>query len=135
MTPTVRDILHPAELLIMLLLTVTVLEPTAIGDPRETSSPAPPAAYGSTLPAASIAPAASSGYDEVDLARSIGHIEECRDIHLLWIRIMEANPERYANQTRYLGDVDYHRRWVEKYDQVLWTLNEIRAQIEASQRQ
>jgi hypothetical protein len=61
---------------------------------------------------------------------SIGHIEESRDIHLIWIRIMKADPERYANQTRYIGDVDYHRQWVEKYDHVLRTLNEIKTQIE-----
>lgn len=48
---------------------------------------------------------------------------------------MEANPERYANQTRYLGDVDYHREWVEKYDLVLETLNGIKTQIEINRRQ
>ncbi len=134
MTHAVRDILHPVELLIMLLLTVTVLEPTAIGYPPETSPPAPAAAH-SSMAAASATLATPTTGNEVDLARSIGHIEECRDIHLLWIRIMEANPERYANQTRYIGDVDYHREWVEKYDLVLKTLNGIKTQLEVNRRQ
>ncbi len=84
--------------------------------------------------ASSFITSSTSGF-EADLTTSIGHIEECREIHLLWIRIMEANPERYANQTRYIGDVDYHREWVEKYDLVLKTLNAIKAQLEINRRQ
>lgn len=135
MTQADRAILHPAELLIILLLTVTALEPTIIGGPQETGPPAPPETHESTVSSTSTLITSSTSEFEADLIASIGHIEECREIHLLWIRIMEANPERYANHTRYLGDVDYHREWVEKYDLVLKTLNAIKAQLEISRNQ
>ncbi|HUW44782.1 MAG TPA: hypothetical protein VMW50_03210 [Dehalococcoidia bacterium] len=57
------------------------------------------------------------------LSEVIGYIEECRDIHILWVDYLTENSEFDSSQ---VGDVQWHQEWVERYNETLDILYDTR---------